>query len=82
MDYLLKQKQDKIEADAERIFGNDMLLKSVYVMTQMGVPEKEQQEVMETIKNETIDLVKSVNEMKYTLNEKGEMVGVENKISE
>jgi flagellar motor switch protein FliG len=77
MDYLLKQKRAKIEEEAERLFGNDTLLKTVYVMTEMNTPQEEVDEVTTYLRNEAEDLAKEIEtKMFYRYDLSGNLVPV------
>jgi hypothetical protein len=77
MDYLLKQKRAKIEEEAERLFGNDTLLKTVYVMTEMKTPQAEVDEVTAYMKNEAADLAAEIEaKLEYTYDLSGNLVPI------
>jgi len=77
MDYLLKKKREKIEQEAERLFGNDTLLKTVYVMTEMNTPQEEVDEVITYMRNEAEDLAKEIEtKMFYRYDLSGNLVPV------
>lgn len=77
MDYLLKQKRAKVEEEAERLFGNDTLLKTVYVMTEMKTPQEEVDEVTTYLRNEAEDLAKEIeSKMFYKYDLSGNLVPV------
>lgn len=77
MDYLLKQKRAKIEEEAERLFGNDILLKTVYIMTEMNTPQEEVDEVTAYMRNEAEDLAKEIeSKMFYRYDLSGNLVPV------
>jgi hypothetical protein len=79
MDYLLKQKRAKIEEEAERLFGNDTLLKTVYVMTEMNTPQAEVDEVTTYMRNEAADLAAEIEaKLEYTYDLSGNLVPVKN----
>jgi hypothetical protein len=81
MDYLLKQKRAKIEEEAERLFGNDTLLKTVYVMTEMKTPQEEVDEVTTYMRNEAEDLAKEIKlKMFYRYDLSGNLVPIEEDI--
>jgi hypothetical protein len=88
MDYLLKQKREKIEAEAERLFGNDMLLKTAYVMSQMNSSEEEVKEVSNYLRKAGEDLANEMlSKLEYTYDQSGNVVpvkqdGIEIKISD
>lgn len=88
MEYLLKKKREKIEAEAERLFGSDILLKTAYVMSEMKATPEEIQEAAEYIRKETEDLVAEIEaKMLYRYDASGNVVpikddGIEIKISE
>jgi hypothetical protein len=74
MEYLLKKKREKIEAEAERIFGNDTLLKVAYVMAKMG---DDSEEAIQALKKEAEDLAAEVElKMMYTYDASGNVVPV------
>lgn len=75
MDYLLKKKREKIEAEAERLFGNDILLKTAYVMTEMKSSPEEIAEVAEYMRNEASNLAAEIeSKMEYTYDQSGNIV--------
>jgi hypothetical protein len=88
MDYLLKQKREKAEAEAERLFGSDVVLKTAYIMTQMKSSEEEINSVTEYLRKEAEDLANEIQtKMQYTYDQSGNVVpvkqdGIEIKISE
>jgi hypothetical protein len=88
MEYLLKQKREKIEAEAERLFGNDTVVKTAYILSQMKASPEEIKEAAEYIRKETEDLVAEIeSKMLYRYDASGNVVpikddGIEIKISE
>jgi hypothetical protein len=75
MEYLLKQKRAKVEAEAERLFGEDILLKTVYLMTEMDSPPEEQKEVTEYLRKEAEDLAAEIErKMIYTYDASGNVI--------
>jgi len=88
MDYLLKQKREKAEAEAERLFGSDVVLKTAYIMAQMKSSEEEINSVTEYLRKEAEDLANEIEtKMQYTYDQSGNVVpvkqdGIEIKISE
>jgi hypothetical protein len=88
MEYLLKQKREKIEAHAERLFGNDMLLKTAYVMAQMNSSKEEVKEVSDYLRKAGEDLANEMmSKLEYTYDQSGNVVpvkqdGIEIKISD
>jgi cyanate lyase len=88
MEYLLKKKREKIEADAERLFGNDIVVKTAYVLSQMKASEEEIRETIEYMRKENEDLVAEIEaKMIYRFDASGNVVpikddGIEIKISD
>jgi hypothetical protein len=77
MEYLLKQKREKIEAEAERLYGNDILLKTAYVMTEMKSSQEEIEEATVYMRKEAADLAEEVEKkMLYRYDLSGNLVPV------
>jgi len=77
MEYLLKVKREKIEAEADKLFGNDILLKTAYVMSKMEYSKEEQEEVIELLRKEAMDLAKEIEaKMVYTFDASGNVVPI------
>lgn len=77
MEYLLKQKREKIEAEAERLYGNDTLLKASYVVTNMQSSQEEINEVTAYLRKEAADLAAEIeSKMLYRYDQSGNLVPV------
>jgi hypothetical protein len=77
MEYLLKKKREKIEAEAETLFGNDMLLKTAFVIAKMEYSKEETEEVAQLLKKEAADLAAEIEmKMVYTFDASGNVVPV------
>lgn len=77
MEYLLKKKREKIEAEAEALFGNDTLLKTAYLMSKMQYSKEETEEVINLLKQEAADLAAEIEaKMEYTFDASGNVVPV------
>jgi len=83
MDYLLKQKREKAEAEAERLFGSDVVLKTAYIMAQMKSSEEEVKSVTEYLRKEAEDLANEIEtKMQYTYDQSGNVVPVKQDVIE
>lgn len=81
MEYLAKQKREKLEAEAEQLFGNDILLKTAFVMSKMKASSEEICEVMNELKKEAEDLaIEMTAKMVYTYDASGNVVPIEDLI--
>ena len=77
MEYLLKKKRENIEAEAERLFGNDIGLKTVYIMTEMELSKEEVEEATEYMRKEAADLAAEIeSKMLYRYDLSGNLVPV------
>jgi hypothetical protein len=83
MDYQLKKKREKIEVAAEKLFGNDILLKTVYIMTEMKTPEEEVKETLEIFRKEAEENAKEFeNTLKLTLDNCGNIIEIQPQITD
>jgi hypothetical protein len=77
MDYLLKKKREKFEAEAERLFGPDINLKTAYIMEKMGSSQEEIEETAAYMRQEAANLAAEVeSKMLYTYDQSGNLVPV------
>lgn len=77
MDYLLKKKRERIEAEAEELFGNDTLLKTAFIMSKMQYSKEEAEEVIQLLQQENKELVAEIEaKMQYTFDASGNVVPV------
>jgi hypothetical protein len=75
MDYLEKKKREKVEAEAEKLFGNDILLKTVYVLNEMKAPKEEVDATLAILREDAIAAAKEYEEtMQFTLDSCGNMI--------
>jgi len=75
MDYLEKKKREKVEAEAEKLFGNDILLKTVYVLNEMKAPKEEIEATLAILREDAIAAAKEYEEtMQFTLDSCGNMI--------
>ena len=83
MDYLLKKKREKIEEEAERLYGNDILLKTAFVMTKMESSKEEIEEAAKYMRQEAADLAAEVeSKMLYKYDMSGNLVPVHPEIED
>jgi len=83
MEYLLKKKREKIEAEAERLYGNDIVLKTAFVMTKMESSQEEINETAEYLRKEAADLAAEIeNKMLYRYDLSGNLVAVNPEIED
>jgi hypothetical protein len=77
MEYILKQKKAAVEAEAERLFGNDTVLKTAYVLTETETPQDEIEEVAQYLRKQASDLAAEVeSKMLYTYDLGGNLVPI------
>jgi hypothetical protein len=77
MEYLAKLKREKLEAEAERLYGNDILLKTCFMLEKTGASSAEIGEAMLILHNDALALAKEVEEkMEYTLDLSGNIVPI------
>lgn len=77
MDYLAKLKRDKLEAEAERLYGNDILLKTCFILEKSGASSEEIGITLLQLHADAMALAKEVEEtMEYTLDASGNIVPV------
>ena len=77
MEYLAKQKRERIEAEADRLFGDDILLKTAFVMSKMNCSSEEIAEVMGQLQKDAKDLAAEINaKMVYTYDASGNVVPI------
>lgn len=75
MDYLEKKKREKVEAEAEKLFGKDILLKTVYILNEMKAPKEEVDATLAILREDAIAAAKEYEEtMQFTLDSCGNMV--------
>jgi hypothetical protein len=75
MDYLLKKKREKIEAEAEKLFGDNILLKTVYILTELKSPQEEIEETLAVLKEQESDNAKEYEMgLQLTLDSSGNIV--------
>lgn len=75
MDYLLKKKREKVEAEAEKLFGDNMLLKTVYILTEMKSPKEEVDETLAILKEQETENAKEYEAgLQLTLDNNGNVV--------
>jgi hypothetical protein len=77
MDYFLKKKREKIESEAEALFGNDTLLKTAFVMSKMEYSKDETEQVIQLLKKENEEIVAEIeSRMQYRFDASGNIVPV------
>lgn len=77
MDYLAKLKREKLEAEAERLYGNDILLKTCFILEKSGASSEEIGITLSQLHADAMALAKEVKEkMEYTLDASGNIVSV------
>lgn len=77
MDYLAKLKREKLEAEAERLYGNDILLKTCFILEKSGASSEEIGITLSQLHADAMALAKEVEEkMEYTLDASGNIVPV------
>jgi hypothetical protein len=83
MDYLLKKKREKIEEEAERLYGNDTLLKAAFVMSKMESTKEEIEEATKYMRQESADLAAEIeSKMLYKYDMSGNLVPVNPEIED
>lgn len=77
MDYLLKKKRERIEAEAEELFGNDTVLKTAFIMSKIPCSQEETEEVIKLLQQENNEIIAEIEaKMQYTFDASGNVVPI------